>query len=56
MMADRHQQVLDEAWAWLRDRCGWFSRDAIGSGKGDERVAQLWRWNERPGSPFVREV
>lgn len=42
---ERHQTVLDQAWAWLSKRHGWFDRRAA----GDERIAQLWRWNKRQG-------
>lgn len=43
---DRHQQVMDEAWAWLKRVCDWFDRRAA----GDERAAQLQRWNGRQRS------
>ena len=41
----RQQQVLDEAWAWLKRVCHWSMRYA----GLDEREAQLWRWNGNNG-------
>lgn len=40
------QLVLDAAWDWLVRTCGFFERRF---GDGDERVAQLWRWNGHRG-------
>jgi hypothetical protein len=52
------QLVLDQAWAWLRDVCGWFDRRSAAAGltcvdgHAGERAAQLWQWNNFPNLAF----